>query len=256
VSRKNMSQYGLFWSDGPLTEDQARHLTQNIQRKAGELWELVKHAYLRGAWSALGYQSWDEYCARELGTSRLRLPREVRTEVVASLRESGLSIRAIASATGHSVNTVQKSLTEVSQSDTPAEPDEDALADELIAAEPPGGLAEDSPGQTDRMQQALDRARKAAPVIGMDGKSYPAKPRRDIPASPTPETDDLVGWEVSVRKVERGLKELLGKAMALPSNAEYRDIARESVAELRQYLDAVDQIAQGDSLDDELRRLT
>lgn len=39
---------------------------------------------------------------------RLRLPREDRQEVVASLRESGLSTRAIASATGLSQSTVAR----------------------------------------------------------------------------------------------------------------------------------------------------
>lgn len=49
-------------------------------------------------------------CTREFGTSRLRLPREERAEVVASLRESGLSQRAIASATGLSQDTVRRDL--------------------------------------------------------------------------------------------------------------------------------------------------
>lgn len=44
------------------------------------------------------------------GTSRLRLPREERAEVVASLRESGLSIRAIAAATGDSRETIRREL--------------------------------------------------------------------------------------------------------------------------------------------------
>ena len=50
-------------------------------------WDLVIQAYSQRAWIALGYQTWDEYCTRELGASRLRLPREERQEVVASLRE-------------------------------------------------------------------------------------------------------------------------------------------------------------------------
>jgi hypothetical protein len=67
-------------------------------------------AYMLRASSALGYTSWDDDCTREFGTTRLRLPREERGEVVASLRESGLSIRAIASATGIDKNTVQTDL--------------------------------------------------------------------------------------------------------------------------------------------------
>ncbi len=64
--------------------------------------------------------------------------------MVASLRESGLSLRAIAAATGSSVNTVRDAIghDDVYQSDTPA-PD----------AEP------------------------AQPITGTDGKTYPAKAR-------------------------------------------------------------------------------
>jgi len=51
--------------------------------------------------------------AEEFGTSRLRLPREERQEVVASLRESGLSTRAIASATGIADQTVRADLAQV-----------------------------------------------------------------------------------------------------------------------------------------------
>ncbi len=47
-------------------------------------------------------QSWD--------ASRIRLPREERAEVVSSLRESGLSLRAIAAATGLNHQTVANDL--------------------------------------------------------------------------------------------------------------------------------------------------
>lgn len=73
----------------------------------------------RFARSALGYTSWDDYCTREFGTTRLRLPREERTEVVASLRESGLSLRAIAAATGDHYSTISRELAGVANA-TPA----------------------------------------------------------------------------------------------------------------------------------------
>lgn len=88
----------------------ARGLTDKIKFAVEGTWQLIKEAYESRAWAALGYASWDEYCTREFGTSRLRLPREERQEVVASLRESGLSIRAIASATGDSRETVRREL--------------------------------------------------------------------------------------------------------------------------------------------------
>lgn len=141
----------------------------------------------------------------------MRLPREDRAEVVASLRESGLSIRAIASATNEPVMTVQNELARV-RSRTP-EPDpvdedaeSDAIAEELIAEQElpplpenymnvPGAVTDSTPGQNDRVAEALAKARAAAsdvtpppkPITGVDGKQYPAaKPAAPKPAKPTP----------------------------------------------------------------------
>lgn len=94
-----------------MSAPEARTLTDRIKVGVEAVWDLVTTAYTERAWSVLGYQSWDDYCTREFGTSRLRLPREERQEVVASLRESGLSNRAIAAATGLSEPTVRRDLT-------------------------------------------------------------------------------------------------------------------------------------------------
>lgn len=45
-----------------------------------------------------------------VGTSRIRLPREERQEVVASMREIGMSVRAIASATGTNRETIRQEV--------------------------------------------------------------------------------------------------------------------------------------------------
>lgn len=99
--------------DRILDAAQARSLTDRIKIGVEAVWELIIQAYTERAWSALGYQSWDDYCTREFGTARLRLPREERAEVVASLRESGLSIRAISAATGLGKGTVERELSPV-----------------------------------------------------------------------------------------------------------------------------------------------
>lgn len=101
------------------TQEEARTLTDRIKIAVEGTWQLIREAYTSRTWAVLGYDNWDAYCTAEFPQTRLRLPREERQEVVASLRESGLSIRAIASATRMSVNTVQGDL-QVSQSDTPA----------------------------------------------------------------------------------------------------------------------------------------
>jgi hypothetical protein len=92
------------------TAEEARALTDRIKVGVDAIWELIKQAYVTRAWSALGYGSWDDYCQREFGTSRIRLPREERQEVVASMREIGMSVRAIASASGVDAKTVRNAL--------------------------------------------------------------------------------------------------------------------------------------------------
>lgn len=135
----------------------ARAITDRIKTGVNVIWELITRAYTERAWDALGYSSWDDYCTQEFGTSRLRLPREERAEVVSSLREQGLSLRAIASATGISHEEVRRSLppvTNVTTESVTAKMGElaDEIAEELIGTE----------------------YQPAPTIIGTDGKSYPA----------------------------------------------------------------------------------
>ena len=102
-----------------ISAHEARNLTDKIKAGTAALWELIKEAYVSRAWASLGYSSWDDYCTREFGTSRIRLPREERQEVVASMREIGMSTRAIASATGMSKDTAARALSGVAN-ETPA----------------------------------------------------------------------------------------------------------------------------------------
>lgn len=92
------------------TQEEARALTDRIKIAVEGTWQLIREAYTTRTWAVLGYDTWDAYCTAEFGETRLRLPREERQEVVASLRDSGLSVRAIASATGSSVGTVAADL--------------------------------------------------------------------------------------------------------------------------------------------------
>lgn len=120
-----------------ISANQARDLTDRIKVGVEAVWELVKQAYVSRVWDVLGYPSWDDYCTREFGTSRIRLPREERQEVVSSMREIGMSTRAIASATGTGIGTVHRELSRV-----------------------PNGTPESEP----------------APVTGTDGKTYTQRP--------------------------------------------------------------------------------
>jgi transposase-like protein len=105
-----------------MNAETARELLGYVNAQLADVWHNVKRLYRGRAWLALGYSSWDEMCRREIDTSHLRLPAEERQETLASLREAGLSIRAIASATGVARNTVRAGLrSDVGQIDPPVE---------------------------------------------------------------------------------------------------------------------------------------
>lgn len=172
---------------GQCSEATARALTLALRQSLTTSWDLLVEAYQRRAWAALGYESWDAYTDAELGEMRLRLPREQRREVVASMTEAGMSTRAIGSALGVARNTVKADQREVGQIDPPddepvdaeivPEPDDlgDRIARELAAAD----------------EQYAEQAATPEPreVLGTDGKNYtvPTKPaaprRRPLPES-------------------------------------------------------------------------
>lgn len=154
-------------------EAEARELTDAIKNRAEQTWQLIEQAYQHRAWSALGYETWDAYCAGEFGATRLRLPREERSEVVKSLRDSGMSIRAIASATGHSDQTVQRDLRQVSQITTPAtDPLAAKIAAELAASDQTYAAQAASTVEDIADAEIIDDPPAPAPVTGLDGKTY------------------------------------------------------------------------------------
>ena len=159
-----------------LDASTARALTDRIKVGVEAVWELITQAYVQRAWDALGYSSWDDYCTREFGTSRLRLPREERAEVVASLRESGLSIRAISAATGLGRGTVERDIAAPVPNGTREPGLRNTITYEL-------GCEFVEPGQevpiTTRTTidadtgEVLDEQPIPNRTLGQDGKSYP-----------------------------------------------------------------------------------
>lgn len=99
-----------------LTPEDARVLTDEIRVQMDAIAPLVTRAYKGRAWIALGYESWPEYVAGEFG-GPLRLGREDRKQVVAELRQAGLSTRGIGEALGVSNSTVHGDLGEVFDSE-------------------------------------------------------------------------------------------------------------------------------------------
>ena len=169
----------------------ARLRVDRIKVGVEAVWHLIAESYQARDWEALGYTSWDDMCTREFGTSRLRLPREERQEVVASLREQGLSIRAIAAVTGDHYSTVSRELSAVADATPERVLVAIAESEEAYAAE----IAEEA---TQTVDAPVHIAPEPAKVIGIDGKTYTPspKPARTAPyRKPLPDVAKTAGFE-------------------------------------------------------------
>lgn len=98
----------LVEHDVDLTADEAGELVDRIRQLTTVTWSAVVRLYQGRGWLALGYESWDECCDAEFDGARIKLPREDRREVVASMADQGMSNRAIAAAIGVSEPTVRR----------------------------------------------------------------------------------------------------------------------------------------------------
>ena len=134
-----------FFSMSPASAEQ---VTVQIRTVLDRAWEFIALAYKGRAFLALGYASWDEYVDARFGDLRLAVPREHRTQVVATLAGARMSVRAIAKLLGVGVATVHREL--------------------VRSAGVPTGTPEPP---------------NAVSTLGRDGKTYPRdrQPRRPLP---------------------------------------------------------------------------
>jgi predicted RNase H-like nuclease (RuvC/YqgF family) len=76
----------------PMNKRQARQLTDQINAKSGELWNLLKTAHDRKAWDALGYKSWRDYATAEFSVSQSRAYQLLdQARVVTAIQEAANS---------------------------------------------------------------------------------------------------------------------------------------------------------------------
>jgi hypothetical protein len=200
------------------SEATARALTLALRQSLTVSWDLLVEAYQRRAWAALGYESWDAYTDAELGETRLRLPREQRREVVASMTEAGMSSRAIGSAIGVSYKQVQRDRagTNVPPVDEPIDAEivdePDAFADK-IARE----LAASDEHYAEQATSSVG-PEPATSVLGTDGKTYTVPPKQPAPRrSPLPDAFWRAAYDLSkvTERIER-----LADDDRFPRNAE------------------------------------
>jgi transposase len=95
----------------PLNIARARRLTKQLREALTLALDLLLEVFEGRAWEALGYPTWEAYCAAELPElAQLRMPLEQRQAAVAELRGRGMSSRAIGAPLGLSHQTVQRDL--------------------------------------------------------------------------------------------------------------------------------------------------
>jgi len=137
-----------FFSMSPASAEQVTVQIRNVLDRA---WEFIALAYKGRAFLALGYASWDEYVDARFGDLRLAVPREHRTQVVATLAGARMSVRAIAKLLGVGVATVHRELVK------------------------PVGVPTGTPTELEGPLSTL----------GRDGKSYPRGGRPTVRPCPT-----------------------------------------------------------------------
>jgi hypothetical protein len=152
---------------GQCDKQTALNLTREIKRSVEQSWRILQEAFERRAWAALGYDSWDSYCSKELGTGLVRLAKEVRRQAVAELTggERPMSNRAVAAALGVDEGTVRADRRAGAEHSAPA-PRVEAIDAEVVEEH-----------QTVLEPAAIQPQRV---VRGADGKNYVA-PARDVP---------------------------------------------------------------------------
>lgn len=232
------------------SEATARTLTDQLRQSLTISWELLVEAYQRRAWAALGYATWDAYTDAELGTTRLRIPREQRREVVASMTEAGMSTRAIGSALGVDHKTVVNDRrgeisppepeihdAEIVDDESPLKAPAERMRQELGLPEPDplaDRIARELAASDERYAEQA-KAPEQKPVLGTDGKTYTVAPK---PAAqrrrPLPESF----WQASfdLNKVTERI-ERLADDDRFPSNAE--QVAASHRSDLLRAIDAL-----------------
>jgi protein gp37/lambda repressor-like predicted transcriptional regulator len=161
----------------------------------------ILYAWHGEAWDALGYDSWDDLCAQELHALELEIPRDDRREIVMSLRKEGMSLRAIASATGVGKSTIERDLASVPPNqengtleviDVDAEEDSGDWYCQGGGHDVAAAIPSEQVGSRLCCPQCADEWRPPTVVKGRNGKSYTAPKPKPTPPPPPPKPQTML----------------------------------------------------------------
>lgn len=173
----------------PLDEREAGRLDKRLRLMAGTAREnfekvgrLLDEAKRGRVHEVLGFKSWPAYVADAVG-GQLQLSGDSRQAMVQMMAGEGMSVRAIASATGVSKSTVDRDLSQVSHDGTVADeagpdstvPQRDSSPEDDSAPAPEENLTVGLDGKTRRRKPRKPRAKKE-----------PTKPKTKPKPAPEP----------------------------------------------------------------------
>lgn len=179
----------------PLNEADARELTDQIAEGLADVHALIMQAWEGRAWEALGFNTWDAWIDANFRGLQLRPPRERREEVVQSMRDAGMSVRAISQATDLGVGTIHRATAGVPNG-TP-EQESVGLDGKSYSARKPEKPADESSGSmtlTDLGVPPIDRStlRQAKAVDG--SVDVEAEALSGDVVEPEGESDSSASW--------------------------------------------------------------
>ncbi len=206
----------------PLTAFEAEKLDNRLKwaaksaaRDLDKVAELAAEAKRGRIHVALGFPSWTAYLADRLAPVSAVLTGENRREVVTLLAGEGMSLRAIAGATGTSKDTVARDL---------------AAAHKVSHDETPAGAHDQ-----DHDDQAPEAA-ASPPVTGMDGKTHQTKPRPTTDPSAKPRRRAPFGGTFTER--QRALDKAVVKFCVLADDDRFDQFVQDVPGRVRFQIDA------------------
>jgi transposase-like protein len=233
----------------PLSPQDATRLDKRLRLMAGtarqnfeKVGRLLDEAKAGRVHDVLGYKSWPAYVADAVG-GQIQLSGDSRVAMVQMLAGEGMSVRAIATATGVSKSTVDRDLAQVSHDGTgeSIEPSNSGVPQWDTSSPGDGG---------DTVEEPVD-ATPEARTTGLDGKTYTKpkrKPRAKRETNPDPEPEPVKERRPQLRTVFRANVEEMERVyqqthrLGIDPRWEKTTLAKKDVEQLRVLITGLEQL--------------
>lgn len=239
------------------TKAQAKNITAFIRASLEDATEMLIMAWRGKVWEVLGYDSWDAWIDGEFEGIPLALPRATRKAAMVTMKDAGLTTRAIAWAIGVDQATVSRATGKRS-ADANASGEQDAVhrAAKVMLAQPDLTQREVA-AKVGCSVGTVNKARKIADGVLEDQAREQAE--RDQPQPPKPAAEHMADCNriiLDMGNVRMWLKTALKHALELDTVDDYARNGIECyLEEITEMAAAIAEVARGGSLDEQLVKL-